>query len=176
MASVFGQNVKGLIYLGGVLLASAVNVPLMSLVGSRTSENASPMCRLFDITAGRLSPYNSPSPTTLFIAFTAAYLIIPMYFNGQMNYPLTLFLLGMVVLDVTTQMRQKCTTGAGAFLGILTGIVMGAAWYAVFRAAGLQSLLFFGELTSNNVVCSRPSQQTFKCDVFKNGELITSQT
>jgi hypothetical protein len=25
---------------------------------------------------------------------------------------------------------------------------------------------------SNNVVCSRPKKQTFKCAVYKNGELI----
>ena len=34
----------------------------------------------------------------------------------------------------------------------------------------------FNELDSNKVMCSRPSKQTFKCSVYKHGELITSNT
>ena len=37
-----------------------------------------------------------------------------------------------------------------------------------------KEFLYFNELGSNNVVCKRPSEQTFKCSVYKNGELISS--
>ena len=30
------------------------------------------------------------------------------------------------------------------------------------------------ELQSNNIICARPSKQTFKCSVYKNGQLISS--
>ena len=30
--------------------------------------------------------------------------------------------------------------------------------------------------TANGNVCSRPSKQSFKCAVYKNGELVTSTT
>ena len=33
-------------------------------------------------------------------------------------------------------------------------------------------LVTYNELVSNNVVCNKPSKQTFKCHVYKNGELI----
>ena len=36
------------------------------------------------------------------------------------------------------------------------------------------SLLYFDEFISNNVVCSRPTEQTFRCSVYKNGELISN--
>jgi hypothetical protein len=44
----------------------------------------------------------------------------------------------------------------------------------LFHVSGYDSLLYFDELESNNVTCSRPSKQTFKCSVYKNGELISS--
>ena len=34
MASVFGQNIKGIVYLGGALIASVLNIPIMSLIAS----------------------------------------------------------------------------------------------------------------------------------------------
>jgi len=33
-------------------------------------------------------------------------------------------------------------------------------------------LLFFNAEPSNNVICARPKKQTFKCFVYKNGEVI----
>ena len=62
----------------------------------------------------------------------------------------------------------------GAVLGSLIGLVLGAIWFTIFQTAGYDSLLYFNELASNNVQCSKPSKQTFKCSVYKNGELVSS--
>ena len=40
-------------------------------------------------------------------------------------------------------------------------------------STGNDNLLYFGKYTSNNVQCSKPSKQTFKCSVYKNGRLIS---
>jgi len=39
---------------------------------------------------------------------------------------------------------------------------------------GSGNYLFYNETSGNNTVCSMPSKQTFKCSVYKNGELISS--
>jgi hypothetical protein len=46
----------------------------------------------------------------------------------------------------------------------------------LFRNKETQQLLFINELTSgsNKEVCSMPNKQTFKCSVYKNGELLGS--
>ena len=44
----------------------------------------------------------------------------------------------------------------------------------LLHEAGYDSLLYFDELLSNKVACSRPSKQSFKCSVYKGGELISS--
>lgn len=172
MSSLFNQNLKGLVYIAGVLLASISNVFFMNLIGSERDETEAFSCSIFDIP--HVSRFNSPYPTTLIIAFTIAYLVLPMKYNNQMNYAVLAFLLGLLGIDILTKVQNKCTTYAGSILGGLLGFLFGTMWYIAFHATGYDSLLYFDELRSDNVVCSRPTKQTFKCSVYKNGELISS--
>jgi len=41
-------------------------------------------------------------------------------------------------------------------------------------AGGSGKFLFFNEVSSTMDKCSMPNNQTFKCSVYKNGELIGS--
>jgi hypothetical protein len=38
---------------------------------------------------------------------------------------------------------------------------------------GSGKYLFFNEVSSNKDICYQPSEQTFKCSLYKNGELIS---
>jgi hypothetical protein len=172
MSSLFNQDIKGLVYLGGVLLASVINIFLMNQIGSEKNINSSMSCNLVEIPY--LTRYNSPAPSCLFIAFTIAYLVLPMKYNNQMNYVVLASLLCLYGLDAVTKVMNKCTTLSGSILGGLVGLILGAAWFSVFHYTGYDSLLYFDELTSNRIACSRPSKQTFKCSVYKNGQLISS--
>jgi len=172
MSSLFNQDIKGLVYLGGVLLASVINIFLMNQIGSEKSPNASMSCNLVEIPY--LTRYNSPAPSSLFIAFTISYLLLPMKYNNQMNYMVMACLLCLFGLDAVTKVMFNCTTTGGTILGGLVGLILGAIWFSAFHYTGYDSLLYFDELTSNKVSCSRPSKQTFKCSVYKNGELISS--
>jgi hypothetical protein len=40
-------------------------------------------------------------------------------------------------------------------------------------AGGSGKYLFFNEVSSNKEMCSQPKKQTFKCSLYKNGELIS---
>jgi hypothetical protein len=172
MSSLFNQNIKGIVYLAGVLIASIINIFIMNQIQSPVSPDASVSCNLVDIPY--LTQFNSPAPTSLFIAFTIAYLLLPMYYNKQMNYVVVAALLCLLVLDAVTKVNNKCTTSGGTILGTLVGLVLGAIWYTLFHFSGYDSLLYFDELQSNRVMCSKPSKQTFKCSVYKNGSLISS--
>jgi uncharacterized BrkB/YihY/UPF0761 family membrane protein len=172
MSSLFNQNLKGLVYLAGVLIASLLNILFMNMIGSGRDENEAFSCSIFDIP--HMSQYNSPYPSSLIIAFTVAYLVLPMKYNNQMNYAALGFLLCLLGVDILTKVQNKCTTYAGSILGGLVGFLLGTIWYIFFHGAGFDSLLYFDELRSDNVICSRPTKQTFKCSVYKNGELISS--
>lgn len=172
MLSMLNQDFKGLVYVAGVLLATALNIPLMNMQKSPVSPDASLTCNLVEVPF--LTNYNSPAVSSLIIAFTFAYLYLPMRANDQMNYAVVAALVSLFALDAVTRITGKCTTVAGTVLGALVGTFFGVCWYTVFHAAGADHLLYFDELDSNNVVCARPSKQTFKCSVYKNGQLISS--
>ena len=172
MLSFMNQNVKGIIFIAGAVLATFLNHFLQNMMKSEVDPNASLACNLIDIPL--LTRYNSPSTTSLFIAFTFAYLFLPMKYNNQMNYAVIASLMGLFTLDAVSKVTNKCTTVGGAVLGALAGFVMGAMWYTLFHAVGADDLLYFDEMDSNAVRCERPSKQTFKCSVYKNGKLVAS--
>lgn len=172
LTSLFNQNLKGLVYIAGILMASIINIIFMNIVGSERSDDESFSCSLFDIP--HVSQYNSPYPSTLIISFTIAYLILPMKYNKQMNYIVLMFLLCLLGIDMLTKVQNKCTSYPGTILGALVGFLLGTVWYVLFYSLGYSSLLYFDELRSDNVQCSMPSKQTFKCNVYKGGELISS--
>lgn len=172
LSSLFNQNLKGLVYIAGILISSTLNIILMNIIGSEVDENASFSCNLFDIP--HVSQYNSPYPSTVIIAFTIAYLALPMKYNKQLNYVVLIFLLCLLGIDIITKVQNKCSSYPGTILGAIVGFLLGTMWYVLFKSLGYSSLLYFDELRSDNVQCSMPTKQTFKCQVYKNGELISS--
>ena len=171
MSSIFNQNIRGLVYLGGVLIACVLNLLLMNVIASPSDPTRSPLCDLVQLPFG-MNQYNSPALSSLFISFTLAYLVLPMMTKGTYNYPILVCLLGLLVIDTIAKVGNRCTSAVGSFLGSLTGLVFGSLWFALLHSSGNKSLLFFDEVASNGLQCSRPSRQTFKCAVYKNGELV----
>ena len=60
------------------------------------------------------------------------------------------------------------------FLNILLGSASAAIIVMLMYTGGSGNYLFYNETTSSNTqVCSMPSKQTFRCQVYKNGELVS---
>ena len=56
----------------------------------------------------------------------------------------------------------------------MLGLSSAALILSFMYAGGSSKYLFFNEVSSNKEMCSQPNKQTFKCSVYKNGELIGS--
>jgi hypothetical protein len=56
----------------------------------------------------------------------------------------------------------------------LAGIFSSALILSLMYSGGSSNYLFFNELSSTKEMCSLKKNQTFKCSVYKNGELIGS--
>ena len=69
---------------------------------------------------------------------------------------------------------KKCVIKVSdLFLNILLGATSAALIVTMMYAGGSGKYLFFNEVSSNKDVCYQPSKQTFKCSLFRNGELIS---
>tara|TARA_B100001142_G_C14282605_1_gene635549 strand:- start:967 stop:1500 length:534 start_codon:yes stop_codon:yes gene_type:complete len=172
MLTLFNQDVKGLIYLAGIMMALVANIVIQYIIQDEPDPNRELFCDLFSPIS--LSPYTSPSTSSLFIAFTIAYLLLPMKYNNNMNYGVILFLLFMFTIDAYVKTYSKCSSISGSIIGGLAGFLFGCIWYAIFHATGYDSLLYFDTYSSNRVFCAKPSKQSFKCSVYKNGKIISS--
>ena len=70
-------------------------------------------------------------------------------------------------------MTNGCfTSSINIFGDIVGGGGLGALVSALVFSSPISNYLFINELSSNKETCSMPSKQTFKCSVYKNGELI----
>jgi len=172
MLSLMNQNVKGIVFIAGALLASFLNLFLRNALQSPNDPNASMTCSLIDIPY--LNRYNSPSSNSVYIAFTFAYLFLPMNYNSQMNYAIISALLILFAIDASAKIMNKCTTVGGVVIGALVGFILGSLWYTIFHMVGSDNLLYFEETQSNATRCEMPTKQTFKCSVYKNGVLVSS--
>lgn len=173
MSSLFNENIKGLVYLGGILIASMINLFLMNQIKSENEPKPGQICNLINFPILN-SIYDSPAPTSVTLAFTAAYLIIPMIYNSQINYLVMAFFLIIFGVDSFYKVSEGCTKTSGILLGGLVGIFLALIWFILLHSNGFDSLLYFNDFQSNRVLCSKPNKQTFKCSVYKNGQLISS--
>lgn len=173
MLSIFNGDIKAIVYLSGLLISSILNIFLMNYIKSPVDKDESFMCNIIDIPY--LTQYNSPSLSSLFISFTLSYLLLPMLNNNQLNYPVLITLLFILGSDTLNKLLNKCTTIIGSVYGIIIGSLLGILWYILWYSTGNEDLLYFGKYTSNNIQCSKPSKQMFKCSVYKNGQIISSE-
>ena len=175
MISIFNMDIQGFIYLGGILMASIINIFFMNIIKNPANPDRNPLCGVLNFPFfGTTERYDSPSLNSLILCFTFAYLILPMIFNRQTNYIVIITLISLFIIDSFSQVTNKCTNASGTILGSLVGFVLGAIYYTIIYHSGNKNLLYFEEFQSNNVICKRPRKQQFKCRVFKNGELVSS--
>ena len=93
--------------------------------------------------------------------------------NKQINYWVLSAFLFYFFLDIGIRYFSNCITNiSDILLNSLVGIISGIITVMVMYLTNTQKFLFFNETSSTKDVCSMPSKQTFKCAVYKNGELI----
>jgi hypothetical protein len=109
------------------------------------------------------------------ISYTMWYICLPMFMIDDINWWLfSFFLLTLVAnLLINKKCIVKCVSSvvtnviASGLLGTLFSL--GVYTYA-------NSLSLINESSSSSEVCSKPSKQTFKCKVFKNGSVVAETT
>jgi hypothetical protein len=118
---------------------------------------------------------------TYLLSFTLFYFLTPMILltvdSGvdSINYMIVLFFMCYIFLDLAMKKQMGCTrdiTNVGIAGNVFSGILLGSGISALMYTTSIRNLLYVGEVNSNKEVCSMPSEQKFKCRVYKNGELV----
>ena len=171
MTSMFNGDVKAFIWLMCITVGLVIVVGLVSKIGLFQDDGnckAQP-----NVVMDLFWKYPNLSVSTFFIVFTLMYLVLPMLETKDWNYYVIVGFLGILAVDTLFKLRY-CTTGRGIFSGMCIGGFLGWTSYSIIKTAGGDKLLYFNTVSSNDVYCSRPKKQQFKCYVYKNGEIIST--
>ena len=164
------QNFKGLIYLGFLIAVSLLREGIYIANKAKPLEDDGTICNSI-----QYSKYGNGTFSSFVFAFTITYLSVPMFMNGTSNLWLFGFMLAYFFVDIYVKLYEKCIVNtSNLFLNILAGIFIGYLIISFMTWGGSSQYLFFNEESSNTEICTQPSTQTFKCKVYKNGELVGS--
>ena len=166
------QNFKGLIYLGFLIGACVIRNYVYAM--SSSPANSSPQKGGSDIcNTVQYSKYGNPTFSAFVFSFTIMYLSLPMFSNGAANYWVFSSLVTYFLVDIFIKIYKNCIVNMGdLFLNILLGLASSALIVTAMYAGGSGKYLFFNEVSSTKDVCYKPSEQTFKCQVYKDGTLV----
>jgi hypothetical protein len=164
------QNFKGLIYLGFLIGCCIVRNYVYMITGGSPIVNDKTIC-----TSIQYSKYGNPTFSAFVFAFTIMYLSLPMFSNSAPNFWVFISLVAYFFIDMFIKLYKKCVVSIGELiLNVLLGLSSAALIVTLMYAGGSGEHLFFNEVSSNKDICYQPSKQSFKCEVFKNGELLSS--
>jgi hypothetical protein len=170
LSSIFSQDVKGFIYLAGLLIACFLTVltSKSDLLGLNSLINKDEKCHLISLNG--VSPVSKAPLSQAVYAFTLFYIlfIIGTYSDRKknnlwiQNLPTILFLSCIVVADIVWNISNNCTSPIGILTSLFVGGGFGLVWAYIIISTGAVQLQYFNGL-SNRTYCSRPSKQLFKC-------------
>jgi len=163
------QNFKGLIYLGFLIGCCVVRSYVYMISGANPIVNDRTIC-----TSIQYSKYGNPTFSSFVFAFTIMYLSYPMFSNSSVNYWVFISMISYFFLDMFIKIYKNCIIKTGdLFLNVLLGAASAALIVTLMYVGGSGKYLFFNEVSSTKDVCYQPSKQTFRCKMFKDGQLIS---
>jgi hypothetical protein len=172
--SLFNQDFKGLVYLIGLLITCFLNsmlgksIPAFGLDYDKMND----VCE-FNIGGGPLE-YKLPISQCIF-GYTGAYLIYLIVSKNYvgLNIPTIVFFPVIAIIDGYWNFHNNCYSIFHIVIALGIGIVCGCGWAILINALGLANLQYFNKI-SGSEECSRPAKNTFKCNVYKNGKLLSA--
>jgi hypothetical protein len=166
LSSILNQDLKGIIYLAGLLFSCffAVIVGAHNTFSSIIDDNSQKdaICNAISLTeSGRLS--NLPLSMVVF-SYTFFYLvdIIAKYNLASQNIPTLILFPLLIIGDYIWNNTYNCATIMQLIAAFGIGSVTGWIWSMIIRSTGVVQLQYFNGV-SNSQSCSRPSRQMFKC-------------
>jgi len=173
LSSVFNQDIKGLIYLGGLMIACVFGVTLGSVFGEVPGERET-VCNM--ITIGNNGSFSKIPLGIVMLSYTFFYLlyIILKYSIQNSNIPTILLFSMLIAGDIVWNFSNKCYNALGIFGSLIIGGSFGYLWGIVIDSIGKPNLLYLN-VGSDQTVCSRPSAQLYKCTFSGKKQAASSE-
>jgi hypothetical protein len=163
---------KGVFYVGWVLISTITRLGILMMTsdGSIISDK----CKKGGL-PGDLSKYDGGRNSIYTLCFTFFYVCFPMFITNNVNWYLLWLILSCITFDCIIKFTSGCVTSSISIIGeIVSGSMYGLLVSGIMYYLGLSRFLFANNSGSNKEICSMPKKQTFRCSLYKNGEIISS--
>lgn len=170
LQSLFNQDLKGIMYLIGLFIASFATVMVASIIPNvDEEENALPQnkfsqAKCSQLTLGNGGPISKlPLSQTVF-GYTLAYLSYFIGVNNLQNQNIATYILFPVVIvaDMFWSSTNRCSVPKYLLSSLIIGGLMGALWAMVVDSTGVPNLAYFSGI-ANKDVCSQPTKSLYRC-------------
>tara|TARA_B100001142_G_C14235079_1_gene617000 strand:+ start:229 stop:828 length:600 start_codon:yes stop_codon:yes gene_type:complete len=166
--SFFNGNIKGIVYLFGVIIASFLGIIARPSLGSITPaiswNGKTDVCNMFGF-GDQYNKYSSPDFNTLFLSFTMMYVILNMFLLGTYNFLTLLLFMLMIAVNCFYRIKLYCSHGPDILAGLLFGSILGIIWFFLVKFIQDENgmdLLYFQDDKSTKKKC-KVSRTKFKC-------------
>lgn len=166
LLSISNSDIKGIIYLAALFTLIIIYFICFATFGEKLVTPTNPICNVFNIPG---TSYANSSMNSAVLAFIFVYLAVPMFYNS-MNYNILTIIFIFYIIDCVTMLSNECTNGYAILLSTLIGVGVGILSTSILMA-NKPSFLYYNA-PENTEICSRPANQKFKCNVYKNGEIL----
>ena len=173
LESIFNQDLKGLIYLVGLIIASVFTIVLGNIIPqpdvdlAPTNDKYS-KAKCNTLTLGSNEPISRlPLSQTVF-GYTLAYLS---YFIGvnnltTQNIPVFVIFPILIVADIFWSVSNACSSNAELLSALIMGGIVGSIWGLVIDSTNMANLAYYSGV-SNKEVCSQPKRSLYRCRTVK---------
>jgi len=166
LQSILNQDLKGLIYLIGLIVTSFVVYLIAAVLpeekGLMPSDYSKVRCT--QLTIGNNYPISKlPLSQTVF-GYTLTYLSYFIGVNNLQTQNITTFILFPIIIlaDFFWSVTNFCSTPKYLLLSLIISGIVGLLWAILIESTGVGGFAYMTGIT-NKDVCSRPTKSLYKC-------------
>lgn len=170
IGSIINSELKGFIYLIGVIFACFVSFPIINIAGQGQTDSKAPICNM--VTINGFVETTTPISLVIF-TYTFFYLLYPIikYKIVSDNIFMIIFFPILILADLYWNISKGCFFSINCIIAIVCGSSIGYLWSYIISLTKLKDLQYFN-VGSNREICTRPSKQKFVCTTYKNGKPV----
>jgi hypothetical protein len=172
LASIINQDIKGVIYLVGLLVSTAIaiifgntfNFAIIPNSPNTLYDETTRTCNLLTLT--KEGPLSKLPLSQVVFSYTFGYLmyVIGKYKLVTQNIPTLIIFPALILADWIWMSYNNCATVMSLLMATIVGGSIGAGWSALIDSMKLTKYQYFSGLSTKET-CSLAKKQSFKCTI-----------
>jgi len=171
LQSILNQDLKGVIYLVGLIVTSFVVYLIASVLPEEpVSKNSNDLMKVkcTQLTIGEGAPISKlPLSQTVF-GYTLTYLSYFIGVNNLQSQNISIFILFPVLIlgDILWSTTNSCSSPKYLLISLIISSIVGLLWAMLIESTGVGGFAYLTGI-ANKDVCSRPTKSLYKCRSIK---------